>query len=336
MENCRLVDTNMTELARIFNGVKKTTTKEDVNSKVAQWNTAPKPIIRSEVGTPVFEVSEGWKACPDTPRPSWLPTVVKHRVEFAGTVWILHCDGSTSYYCFLLAVQSPYQIYFAPVRLIGNVGGAGGGAGSSADAAAPLEGMTRWLVPAFDFCDWSQLPQGDGVHIEVFPKCKLVGDMVLQTVEKAALLDDFTAGLPELPPPSPKKKPKANAKAAAGIDPALLARYPWLATDQSCVEASTASAGGDKDGDDDDEEVLVDEEGRLGSDGNIKEPKDLDAAALFDELEAKRKEWVVLGVGDDCKAFFKVAFLKGKWTREHRGVAYDRTRGFASGKAVQN
>ena len=90
LDSCRLTDPDMDDFCRVLKGVQSMKRKE-LNAKIAEWNTAPTPATRSEVGSTVPEVTEGWRACPEVPRPSWLSLVVKQRVEFAGTLWGHHC-----------------------------------------------------------------------------------------------------------------------------------------------------------------------------------------------------------------------------------------------------
>ena len=63
-------------------------------------------------------------------------------------------------------------------------------------------------------------------------------------------------------------------------------------------------------------------------------PKDLTDVELescFKQLEQKRMEWAKQGVGAEGNNF-NIRMLKGLWTLQHKGVAFDAAQGYTSGK----
>ena len=185
----------------------------------------------------------------------------------------------------------------------------------------------QWVRQPFSFVDWSQLPTGADRYIEVFRYVRPLGGMRLGSNDDPSPLWELLVGLHSSPSdtkgedtrePTLKKAKKVEASA---IDPELLKEFPWLAPPPEATGSSSSTKKTAMPAAEDVlEAVLPDRE--LTED---------ELEHLYQELEAKREEWLLEEQDRLGSEGFKVALLGGAWTMVHKGKPYDAVRAFASG-----
>ena len=62
---------------------------------------------------------------------------------------------------------------------------------------------------------------------------------------------------------------------------------------------------------------------------------DDELTTLFKALEGRRMEWGALKLSKDTSEEFKITFLKGTWTMEHKGVPCNNVKSYASGEVAE-
>ena len=256
---------------------------------------------------------------PDAVRPNWLAAVVGHRSQFDNTVWAFRGD-STIYLKFLFAMKSPHLISFstlAPVLVPGPVAAIAAGGGGAAMPARRSE----WCLKVGSYVDLSQLPLGATRNIEVYAEAKHIGECRVVTVEEPVTLQAYIEGLPEIIKEPAEKKPKTEG-GALNISPAILAKMPWLTADVAKLSRSSGSSKKEAGGEGDAEVDVLDDAYVVAEDCD-----DEDLDTLFAALELKRREWENHEEGEGVVLAFKISYLKGTWTKENKGRAWDRVKG---------
>ena len=322
LRSCQLSEGEVSELSAGWGGC--TLTPTEVKGVIAGWRQAPEPIsdahkdALAQYAAPLCTRVRN----PDATKPVWMGSVVASRDDFADTVWAVFQGDNVAYYRFLFGMQTPQHIAFEPLKKLDVSDGLDDGLAPESHDGGPE--VSAWLIDVGVVKDWSQLGLADADLVMVSRYARSIGDFVVTCADQAVEIGEFLTGVHVGPAAKEPPKKKAKAKAGPSITPEMLAMYPWLASDTKAkASKSFGGAASSSSGVPADEDVLADAVAveTLDDDG---------LEALYAELEKKREEWAVHTSEDVADAMFKVTVLKGKWTFEKTGMAYDAVRAFAS------
>lgn len=312
--NCRFTSEDYDKMAVMWeSGDYSKVRVETLRSKAMTSPKTPAPSITERLSS--FDVSAEVGAA-SQPR-TWVSSICRLRAAFAECALKFTDVGQEDrFFAFLYATQQPMMAEFLPI-VVSEVP-----LPSPLSAAEALSFFDGHFDHTFTFRFGTSVPAAD---VEVGPQTQIFvlphvsfrpGNAIVSHSSWVSLLD-FVRDLMDS---GVRPAPKAKAGAVRSINRQLVEEFPWL----DDYLASERNQSGDK---------------RSSGQSSEAPPKKLsldddEIQAAFDQLQEKREMWQV---DNEPKAgHFKVTLLGGAWTLQHKGVACDSVKAFASGKGPRD
>ena len=313
MSHCRLQASDFDMMAAMYSSSDFAAGQIQVLRQQAMLSPkAPSPSVAQRLGS--FHITQEL-AEDEIPRP-WISSVCRLRDSFRDCIlWFVDSDGSERDYLFIYATQNPMHAEFAPLQRI--------------DLPHPCVSTGTQILAALDqhfdhsyTMQWGmpmcakQIAFDVTTKIFVLPQVGFIQGNTLASHSEPIPLLEFVKSLMQ---GGVKPAPKASSSGAPKLEASLLEEFPWLSAYVADGYVRSGGSGSSGQG------------GQVGPREVTMDDEAIDKA--FEILNSKRQG---MAVHEELMVEgFKISLLGGAWTQQHKGVACDAVKAYASGKAAK-